>query len=96
MNKRHQPSLALAHYERAFALDPTDARVFFELDQLHKKMGRPPAERLAQLEQHLALVEQRDDLTLERIALLNLLGRPVEALGPAHRAHVSPLGRGRG
>ena len=42
MNKRHQPDAALALYERAFALDPADARVFFELDQLHKKMGAAP------------------------------------------------------
>lgn len=80
MNKRQQPEAALEHYERAFALDPADARVFFELDQLHKKIGTSPAARLARLEQHLALVDRRDDLTLERITLLNLLDRPADAL----------------
>jgi tetratricopeptide (TPR) repeat protein len=35
--------------------------------------------RLAFLEEHAALAAQRDDLTVERIALLNLLGRPDEA-----------------
>ena len=80
MNKRHQPEAALAYYARAFALDPADARVFFELDQLHKKMGATPAERFARLEQHRSLVDQRDDLTLEYIALLNLLGQPADAL----------------
>ncbi|MCC9074633.1 DUF5107 domain-containing protein [Litorilinea aerophila] len=78
-NKRHDPVQARAAYERAFALDPTDARVFFELDQLYKRLNRPPAERLALLEEHAELVAARDDLTLERISLLNLLGRHREA-----------------
>jgi tetratricopeptide (TPR) repeat protein len=70
---------ALESLERAFALDPADARVLFELDQLSKKLNRAPAARLAFLEQHAELVAQRDDLTVERISLLNLLGRPDEA-----------------
>jgi tetratricopeptide (TPR) repeat protein len=80
MNKRHDPARALASYARAFALDPTSARVFFELDQLYKKLGTPPAERLGWLLAQPALVEQRDDLTLEVVGLLNLLGRHAEAL----------------
>ncbi|HML21183.1 MAG TPA: DUF5107 domain-containing protein [Aggregatilinea sp.] len=80
MNKRQDPNAAQAYYERAFALDQTSARVFFELDQLYKKIGADPAKRLAQLEQHLPLVDQRDDLTIERVTLLNLLDRPAEAL----------------
>jgi tetratricopeptide (TPR) repeat protein len=80
MNKRHDPARALQYYEQAFRLDPTDARVFFELDQLRKRMGHDPAERLAILERHADLVAQRDDLTIERVMLLNALGRPAEAL----------------
>jgi tetratricopeptide (TPR) repeat protein len=75
-NKLHDPQRALASLETAFALDQSDARVLFELDQLYKKLNRPPAERLARLEQHSQLVAQRDDLTIERISLLNLMGRP--------------------
>jgi tetratricopeptide (TPR) repeat protein len=78
-NKRHDAAGALAAYERAFALDPTDARLFFELDQLYKRRNEAPALRLARLEQHAGLVAQRDDLTIERISLLNLLGRHDEA-----------------
>ena len=70
---------ALSSFETAFALKPTDARVLFELDQLYKKLNRAPAERQAHLEQHAGLAIQRDDLTIERISLLNLLGRPDEA-----------------
>ncbi len=78
-NKAHQPAAALAAYERAFDLDPQDARVFFELDQLRKALGVSPQERLEHLEDHSDLVAQRDDLTIERITLLNLLGRLDEA-----------------
>lgn len=80
MNKRQDAARAKAAYEHAFTLDQTDARVLFELDQLDKHLQRPPAERLARLEQYPALVRQRDDLTVERITLLNLLGRHDEAL----------------
>jgi tetratricopeptide (TPR) repeat protein len=78
-NKRQDPQATLESYERAFALDPGDARVFFELDQLCKRLNHDPSTRLARLEQHLDLVAKRDDLTIERISLLNLLGRHDEA-----------------
>ena len=65
MNKRGDAARARAAYEQAFALDPTDARVLFELDQLDKKLGAAPAARLARLGAHPELVERRDDLTIE-------------------------------
>jgi tetratricopeptide (TPR) repeat protein len=80
MNQRGDGASAQASYARAFALDPTDSRVFFELDQLDKKVGKSPAERLAQLAAHQALVDERDDLTVEYVTLLNLTGRHAEAL----------------
>ena len=80
MNKRGDAKRALFHYQRAFALDATDARVLFELDQLSVKIGRAPAERLAFLRRHQACVDQRDDLTIEAARLHNLLGRPQQAL----------------
>jgi tetratricopeptide (TPR) repeat protein len=78
-NKLNDPQRALQSFETAFELNLSDARVLFELDQLYKKLNRAPAERLANLERHAGLVDQRDDLTIERITLLNLLGRPDEA-----------------
>ena len=80
MNKRQDPEAALAAYENAFALDPSDARVFFELDQLYKKQGEPPQRRLARLEAYEGLVEERYDLLIEKTTLLNVLGRHREAL----------------
>ncbi|WP_205509822.1 DUF5107 domain-containing protein [Longitalea arenae] len=74
-NKRNDVKKALHCYESAFALDPKDARVLMELDQLYKRLNRSPKERLAFLEEHMALVEQRDDLYLERAALYNFLGQ---------------------
>ena len=79
-NKRSDPQSALACFERAFALNPGDARVFFELDQLYKQINRSPEERFAVMQQHPDLVEQRDDLSIEYITVLNLVGRPDEAL----------------
>ncbi len=78
-NKRHAAQPAVACFEKAFALNPADARVFFELDQLYKQLNRTPRERLTILQQQLNLVDQRDDLTIEYITVLNLLGQAAEA-----------------
>ena len=96
-NKLHDPAHARQSYLRAFALNPADARVFFEMDQLCKKHNRPPAERLADLDKYPHLVAQRDDVYLERITLLNLLGRPDEALAGlmARRFHPWEGGEGK-
>jgi tetratricopeptide (TPR) repeat protein len=74
-NKLHQKDRALAAMEKAFALDTQDSRILMELDQLYKITGKPGSERLHLLEQHLLLVEERDDLYLERVTLYNTLRR---------------------
>jgi len=74
-NKLNQPQKSLEEMERAFALDTTDARVLMELDQLYKISGRSFEERLKLLDQYPDLVNERDDLYLERIALLNNLNQ---------------------
>ena len=78
-NVLHDANRAWQEYQTAFELDPTDARVFFELDQLAKKRNELLRARLERLEAHADLVEQRDDLMIECIALLNSHGRPAEA-----------------
>lgn len=96
-NKHNDASKALAAIEKAFALDPADSRVLMELDQLYKKLHRPHAERLAFLQGHPELIAQRDDLVLEEITLLNMLGRYEEAKTrlDAHIFHPWEGGEGK-
>lgn len=78
-NKLHDADRAKISLEKAFSMDTGDARVFFELDQLYKAMNFSSGERLAHMEAHGELLEQRDDLYTEYITLLNLNGRYVES-----------------
>ncbi|MDB5085156.1 MAG: hypothetical protein JWN30_2042, partial [Bacilli bacterium] len=78
-NKRDEPEAAKQSLECAFSLNKNDARVFYELDQLYKKLGYSPAKRFEILEAHISLVGKRDDLYLEYVTLLNTLGRNEEA-----------------
>ncbi len=96
VNKRGDLKQGLAAYERAFALDESDGRVLFELDQLHKKLNRTPQERLAFLAQYPEIVAQRDDLTIEWITLLNSNGRFVEAYGQLMHRQFHPWEGGEG
>ena len=68
-----------------------------ELDQLYKRLNKPHAERLAILEEHLPLVEFRDDLYLERVTLYNQLGEYAKAksLLAARRFHPWEGGEGK-
>jgi len=95
-NKRNEPQAALRSLEQAFALNPSDARVFYELDQLCKKLGVSAAKRLDRLENHKALVEKRDDLYLEYITLLNTLERHREAVHALEARIFHPWEGGEG
>lgn len=79
-NKQHDAEKAVACMEKAFALDEQDARIFMELDQLYKRLGRSCAERLERFSRYSSLISQRDDLTLEYITLLNHNQRYEEAI----------------
>lgn len=83
-------------YLRAFDANPKDARLLFELDQLLKRLGVAPEERLARLEAHLELVEQRDDLFTERITLYNQLDQPEKALDLLASRRFHPWEGGEG
>ena len=78
-NKCGNAAKAKEKLEKAFALDTTDARVFLELDQLYKKLNTPLETRLANYEQHLELIDERDDVLIEYITLLNSVGRHQDA-----------------
>jgi tetratricopeptide (TPR) repeat protein len=87
---------AIAAFTKAHALSPSDARIFYEQDQLRKRTGTLPEERLKDLEANLDLVEQRDDLSVELASLLNSAGRPQEALGLILARQFGPWEGGEG
>lgn len=78
-NKRNDVECAVASLEKANELDRTDARIAMELDQLYKRINKPPIERLDVLEKNLETVMERDDLYLERLSLYNFLGESQKA-----------------
>lgn len=96
-NKHNDAKKAVACFEKAFDLNKADARVLMELDQLYKRLNREPKERLAFLEENLAVAEQRDDLYLERAALYNFLGQHEQAfhLLMSHKFHPWEGGEGK-
>ena len=96
-NKQDRREEALAYMERAFSLDEKDARVLMELDQLYKRLQKPHQERLNFLQQYPKLIQQRDDLRLEEITLLNQVGLYGDAkvLLDCHQFHPWEGGEGK-
>ena len=96
-NKQDRQEQALEYMEKAFHLDETDARMLMELDQLYKRLHKPHQERLDFLQKYPELIQQRDDLVLEEITLLNQLGRYEEAMAKldAHQFHPWEGGEGK-
>ena len=95
-NKEKAPEKALALLEKAYSLDETDSRILMELDQLYKKLRYPHRKRLAFLEEHQAEVEQRDDLSIERINLYNQLGEYQKAYDLINSRKFHPWEGGEG
>ncbi len=95
-NKRGDHGKALEEMETAFALDPRDARVLMELDQLRKRMGTPPTRRTELLERNGDTVARRDDLWVEYAALRNMAGRHGEALAMIEGRRFHPWEGGEG
>ena len=95
-NKQHNPQKALATLEKAYNLDTTDARILMELDQLYKKLRYPHRQRLDFLEAHADVVEQRDDLCIERITLYNQLGEYQKAYDLINSRKFHPWEGGEG
>lgn len=95
-NKRHDREKALLCMEKAFGLDNTDARIFMELDQLYKRIGKAHAERLALYAKHPELSGKREDLLLEYVTLLNQTGRYDEAMRIIDSSKFHPWEGGEG
>lgn len=95
-NELELPSKARSAYEKAFRADPTDARILFERDQLWKRLGEQPAKRLKELERHMALVQRRDDLSVELCALYNQTAQTAKALAIISTRNFQPWEGGEG
>ena len=95
-NIQHNPAAALAAFDRAFAADPSSARLLYERDQLWKRTGVALATRLAELLRHPTLPPQRDDLSVELATLLNHIGEPQQALGLILARQFQPWEGGEG
>lgn len=96
-NKQHEPEKARSAMEKAYEMDMTDARVFFELDQLYKILNFSLTERLDNMNKHSELLEKRDDLYTEYITLLNLNGEYENAYNRimSHNFHPWEGGEGK-
>lgn len=95
-NKRGDADKALEQMEEAFRLDPTDSRVFLELDQLHRTLGWSYEQRLVEFEKHLDVVEGRDDLFIEYLTVLNLTGHYAKAFALMGSRRFHPWEGGEG
>lgn len=96
-NKAKEYSKAREEMEIAFSLDTSDARVFLELDQLYKKIGMNIEERLENYDKHINLINKRDDLYIEYITLINMIGDYKKAyeLIIRHKFHPWEGGEGK-
>jgi tetratricopeptide (TPR) repeat protein len=96
-NKLKETEKALTYMQKAFTLDTSDARVLMELDQLYKITGKGFSARFDFLNQYPALVNERDDLYLEKVTLLNNLGEYEKAkeLLAARKFHPWEGGEGK-
>jgi len=95
-NIRHQPAKARLAYERAIRANPDDARLFYERDQLWKRLGEKPERRLRELSKRLDLVESRDDLSIELCALYNQTGEHRKAAELVSSRKFQPWEGGEG
>jgi len=95
-NILHDADRARAAFLRARELAPHDARILYEQGQLLKRIGEPLTHRLTNLEGHLTLVEQRDDLSVEIASLYNSLDQPQKALAILLSRKFQPWEGGEG
>lgn len=95
-NHFDEPEKARISMEQALTCNPSDARVFFELDQLYKKLGFSPETRLENLVSRMSLVESRDDLFVEYITLLNTTGQYKKSINLLEERTFHPWEGGEG
>ena len=79
-NKTKDKAAALSAIRKAYEIEPTYPRFLLEYDQLKSKLGFSVSERLDFLSERKETVNERDDLSLRYISLLNCTGKYEEAL----------------
>jgi hypothetical protein len=87
--------MARTAYDKAFRVNPADARLLYERDQLWKRLGEKPAKRLRELEKHPQLFAAR---RFERGTLraAESTGRHVEAMQLLAKRKFQPWEGGEG
>lgn len=95
-NVCHDPDAALGAYRNALKANRKDARLLYEFDQLKKRIGYSPEQRLSDLEEHGNRIADRDDLTVEYATLLNLTAQYERALNVLVSRRFNPWEGGEG
>lgn len=95
-NVRGNAQGAKEAFDRALEANPHDGRLWYERDQLWKRIGIDPARRLVELQRRLEIANERDDLSVELATLYNQLGRPADALQLLGTRHFQPWEGGEG
>ena len=95
-NKLGNREMAKKEMELALKLEPENARIFLELDQLYKKLNWDNSSRLAEYEKNQDIIKQRDDLYIEYITLLNSCQRFEDAYQCLRNHHFHPWEGGEG
>ncbi len=95
-NKKQDVEKALNFIEKAFKLNPTDARVLLERDQLLEKVSTPITKRLELLEAHPETLALRDDLFVEYLTMLNNTGQYDKVLRLMETRQFHPWEGGEG
>jgi tetratricopeptide (TPR) repeat protein len=86
---RNDLPVAIASMEKAIACDDTDARLFFELDELYEAAGVDPRKRLAVLDAHAAAVAKRDDAMTRYVSLQVWAGQYDKAIQTLTSRHFN-------
>ncbi len=71
-NRLGDKDSAMSHMLKAVRKAPDDARIYYEYDQLRKRMNENPKKRLRDMADNHEIVERRDDMYVEFMTLLNL------------------------
>ncbi|TCK72810.1 DUF5107 domain-containing protein [Acidipila rosea] len=95
-NHGHNVQQALDSFDRAFRENPQDGRIFYERDQLWKRIGTAPERRLTEMLKYPHLTQSRDDLSVELATLYSQTGRPEEALALLLNRKFQPWEGGEG